>query len=259
MEIDKQSTISIYEFFKKFPDEESARKYLEGKRWGDTRTCPHCGSIRSSVWRNGIGYYRCKDCRKVFCVKTGTIFMKTKIPLTKWLLAFYIVITARKGMSSMQLSKELGINYASAWLLGHKIRKTMEKGECDFLLKDVVEIDETYFGGKEKNKHSKKKLKAGRGATGKTPVFGIVERNGQLFAKVICDQKSETFSKIITENVKTGTTLNTDEATWYNGIENFGYERKVVNHSAKQFVDNMAYTNTIESAWALLKRGYYGI
>jgi transposase-like protein len=135
----------------------------------------------------------------------------------------------------------------------------MEKGNCDFLLKNVVEIDEAYFGGKEKNKHSKKKLKAGRGAVGKTPVFGMVERNGQLFAKVISDQKTETFSKIITEKVEAGTILNTDEATWYNDIENFGYERKVVNHSAKQFVDNMAYTNTIESVWALLKRGYYGI
>ena len=157
---------------------------MEEKRWGDVPTCPHCGSTRSSVWRNRIGHYRCKDCRKVFCVKTGTIFMKTKIPLTKWLLAFYIIITARKGMSSMQLSKELGINYASAWLLGHKIRKAMETDECDYLLKGVVEIDETYIGGKEKNKHYKKKLKAGRGAVGKIPVFGMVERNGRLLAKV---------------------------------------------------------------------------
>jgi len=111
--------VSIYELFKKFPDEEAARKYLEEKRWKGTPTCPHCGSQHTIIWRKDIqGYYHCQECREKFCVKTGTIFKNTKIPLHKWLHAFYFIITARKGISSMELSKKLGITQKSAWLLG---------------------------------------------------------------------------------------------------------------------------------------------
>lgn len=253
------TAISIYNLLKKFPDEESARKYLEQQKWNGKPKCHHCNSEDVVIWRKDrSGYYRCHKCRTVFCVKTNTIFAHTLIPLDKWLLAFYMVVTARKGISSMQLSKELGITQKSAWLLLSKIRYAMGNNDYNYLLKGIVEVDETYVNGKESNKHLNKRVKIGRGVAGKTPIFGIVERNGKLYTKVVPNTKRTTLQSIITQKVKQNSVVNTDGALQYIGIENFGYDRKSVNHSAKQYVNGMDYTNTIESVWAVLKRGFYG-
>jgi transposase-like protein len=168
------------------------------------------------------------------------------------------MVTARKGVSSLQISKELGITQKSAWFVCHRVRKAMSTDKYSYLLKGIVECDETYIGGKEKNKHNADRLKQGRGAVGKIPVFGVVERGGNVVSVVVDDTSSKTLQGLIGNIVEKDSTVNTDESRSYNGLFRKGYNHKKVNHSARVFVDKMAWTNGIESVWALIKRGYYG-
>ena len=169
-------TISISQLYRMFPDEKSCRERLELARWGGTPVCPHCGSvdeIRMPPPSKPQAYW-CKACRDHFTVTTGTCLHSTKKPLQDWIFAIYSVMTARKGVSAMQLSKELGCQYRTAWHMLHRIREACAGGE--FTLEKIVEVDETYIGGRERNKHESKKLKAGRGPVGKTTVIGARER-----------------------------------------------------------------------------------
>ncbi len=248
-------TISTFEFFEQFPNERAALDYLEERRWQGQIECPYCESERTSRQRQ-YQYHQCKDCRKKFTVRTGTIFERSHIPLHKWLFAMYLLQTARKGISSMQLSKELGITQKSAWFLLHRIREA-----CDVKAERMtgpVEVDETYIGGKERNKHEKKKLHAGRGTVGKQPVLGIRERKGRLVAMPVDGTDKKTIGKELTENIKKGATVYTDEHGAYHDLSN-SYDHQKVNHSAKEYVNGMAHTNGIESVWAVLKRGYNGV
>lgn len=248
-------TLSAYEFLRLIPDEQAAIDYLSPILWPKGPTCPYCGSHRHNL-KTQENYYFCKDCRKDYTIRVNTIFHRSHIPLNKWLFAMYLVVTARKGISSLQLSKELGITYKTAWFLAHRIR-TACGSSTRRLLSGMLECDETYLGGKETNKHSDKKLNSGRGAVGKTPVFGIMTRNGQIITQPVIKTDSETLQRIIGENARLGSTICTDDNKAYIGLER-KYEHKKVNHSAKQFVDGMAHTNSIESVWAVLKRSFYG-
>jgi len=252
------TAVSAYEFLGKFPDDKAARLYLEQKRWANGIFCPFCGSRRISKFGRDPSWHRCGDCKKPFNVKTRSVFEKSKIPLNKWLYAFYLLVTARKSISSMQISKELGITQKTAWLMLHKIRKAMKGGKDGFVLSGIVECDETYIGGKKYNKHwNAKKFIPGRGPVGKTPVFGIVERQGRVVSMVVPDTGKATLQGIIRQRVKQGATINTDEWRSYIGL-NADYTHDVVKHKIGQYVNGQKYTNGIESMWAVLKRGYHG-
>lgn len=252
----KPKIFSLYEFFQQFPDEASAVEFFENRRWGSEPYCPHCGSLSVSTIPSGTPMpYRCKDCRKHFSVRTGTVLAESKLPLHKWLMAIYMLHTARKGVSSIQMAKELGITQKTAWFLNHRIREAMtHRGG---LLGGEVEVDEVYVGGKEKNRHASKKKNLGRGTAGKQPVFGLHERNGKTVAFLIDGTSKIDLQAAIVENVKRGSTIYSDCHSGYVGIK--GYNHESVAHSVGEYVRGKAHTNGMESFWALLQRGYIGI
>jgi transposase-like protein len=227
-----KSTISTFLLFAMFPDQETARTYLEGRLWPNGPRCPVCG-LGDRITERKEGFYRCNQCKEDFTVRTGTIFERSHVPLHKWIYAMYLLVTARKGISSMQLAKEIGITQKSAWFVLHRLREAcggnLEK------LKGIIEIDETFVGGKEANKHEHKKLKAGRGTVGKTPVLGMRERGGRTVAMPIDGTDADTVQAIIHEHVETGSTLHTDEAGAYAGIGGLSYDHDTIPQRGRIF------------------------
>ena len=248
---------SILEFQSAFSSEEKCREYLEQQRWNGTPACPFCGSINVHRFPNGkIFKCREKECRSKFSVTVGTIYENSKLPLAKWFLATYILSVHSKGISSLQLAGWLGCTQKTAWFLNHRIREMLTENAPE-LLSGIVEVDETYVGGKESNKHkSKRKVKAGTG--GKTMVFGAVAREGNVITKVIPAATAENLLKAIDENVEEGTIMVSDENAGYKGLKK-KYKHAKVNHSKGEYVRGGAHTNTIEGFWSLLKRQIDGI
>ena len=251
-----QSTISTFQLFELIPDAETARLYLESRLWPKGAVCPTCSGLDRITARKG-GFYRCNKCKLDFTVRTGTIFERSHVPLHKWIYAMYLMVTARKGISSMQLAKEIGITQKSAWFMLQRLREACAgKGDK---LNGIVEIDEAYVGGKETNKHESKKLKMGRGSVGKTAVMGLRERGGRTVAMTVENTDKETLQNAIFDNVEIGSTLMTDEHLAYSGLNGMFFKHETVNHLSGEYRRRPVSTNSIESVWALLKRGIYGV
>jgi len=248
--------MDIVQIFEKFPTKDSCIEHIEKVRWNNEPRCPYCSSTKQSPMKKEYRYH-CNNCNTSFSVMVGTIFHNTKLPLQKWFLAISLVINAKKGIAARQLGRDLNVTKDTAWRILMQIRKAMrEYGE---LLQGIIEADETYVGGKNKNRHKNKKIKGGQGRGGKDkqPVFGIIQRDGKVKAGKVKDTKKQTLQKIISQNVKKGSTIMTDEWVAYNGLAK-NYLHKIVNHGSGEYAKGDVYVNTIENFWSLFKRGFIG-
>lgn len=254
-----RSTISTFKLFELFPDQETARLYLESRIWPDGVRCPFCSSNRVTARRGG--YYRCNACDEGenFTIRTNTIFERSHIPLHKWVYAMYLLVTARKGISSMQLAKEIGVTQKSAWFMLQRLREACGSDDDLDKLRGEVEIDECFVGGKEANKHDWKKQRLGRGPVGKTAVLGMRERGGRTRAKVIEERTLDSIHGEIHGNIEVGSQLYTDDHLVFNGLDGLFYKHDTVTHTAGEYARGPVSTNSIESVWAVLKRGLHGV
>lgn len=248
---------SILEFQKHFDTDEKCREFLEQQRWGNEPACPFCGSLNNTRLKNGKRF-QCneKQCRNKFSVTVGTVIESSKIPLTKWFLAMYILSNHSKGISSLQLSIWLGVTQKTAWFLNHRIREMLKENDPE-LLKGIVEVDESIIGGRLKNIH-KKKRKFLTKYSNKTMVFGAVEREGKVITKIVDSTKAEDLIKAVRENVEQGAVMVTDENPSYNQLEK-EYQHVKVHHGKEIYVIGAGHTNTIEGFWNLLKKQINGI
>ncbi|MCJ8212099.1 IS1595 family transposase [Mucilaginibacter sp. RS28] len=255
--------MNIIETINRFPDQSSCIAYLEGLRWQNEPECPYCNSKRSSK-RHETYRHQCHGCNRSYSVLVGTIFESTKLPLTQWFLAISLILNAKKGLSARQLSRDLGVNRKTGWYLQMRIRKAMQEGEDVSLFKGIVEIDETYIGGKKAN-HSKKKRQARRdnklqitGYQDKQPVIGLLERDGRIRLQVVDKAHGVTIKPIIEKTVSKDATIVTDGFGGYAGLSKIFREHQVLNKDKEQYARGKYHTNTIEGFWTLLKRGIYG-
>lgn len=250
-----RSTISTFELFKRFPDETAAIAYLETRLWPKGPVCPKCKSTDRVIKRKD-GYHACNACIFKFTIRTGTIFERSHVPLHKWLAAMYLLMTSRKGISSMQLAKEIGIRQASAWFLLHRLREAC--GPDLSMLRGTVEVDEVYLGGKEQNKHMKQRMYGDGDLPSKMAVVGMRERGGRTRAISVENVGGITLQNAVRQNVEAGSEIHTDEHPAYKGLKT-DYTHKAIRHKEGVYSRKGVSTNSVESVFAVMRRGMHGV
>jgi transposase-like protein len=248
---------TIKEFKTDFGTEDQCLEYVFHQRFGQHDHCPHCEKKFSYSKVSSKKKYKCAHCGGEIAPLAGTIFHKSSTPLVLWFHAIFLFSVSKNGVSAKELERQLGVTYKTAWRIAKQVR-TLFEDDLEDMLKGTVEVDETYMGGKEKNKHSSKKLKQGRGAVGKTPVIGVVERQGKVKAIVAVDTKESTLIHFIKQSVEKNSQIMTDEYKSYNRVSLHGFKHDRVKHSAKEYVVGDVHTNTIEGFWSQLKRSVNG-
>lgn len=248
---------SVIELIKAFPDEQTCINHLEQLRWNGNVISPF--DETSKVYKCAGNKYKCKNTGKYFNVRTATLFDNTKIPLQTWFVAIYLITGHKKGISSLQLARDLNVTQKTAWFMNHRIRNCFGI-DNDTTLDNEVEIDESFVGGKNKNRHSSKKVEnsQGRSFKDKTPVLGMVERGGKLVVKTVENTQGETLTPQIVKSVKETAKIYTDEWLGYKGLQRI-YDHTFIKHNEGEYVNGRVHTNTIECFWSLLKRGIIGI
>ncbi len=246
---------TILDLAKVFPDERSCHEYFAERRWEDgVINCPHsqCDGERVYVYKDGIRYKCCK-CKRVFTAKTGTFMEASKLPSIKWIYAMYLFLH-KKGISSLQLGKDIGVQQKTAWFVLQRLRVALGN-EVDETLSGIVEIDECFVGGKSRFKHKNKRPKynPGRGWSDKTPVYGMLQRGGKLKAVVVTDVLMLTLKKASLDHIERGTTLYGDGFNGYKGLT-LSYNVQCVDHGKGFYVDGDCHTNTLEGAWSQFKK-----
>lgn len=255
---------SFVEMLSALPDEKSCREYLEEKIWNGTPVCPHCGVVDINHYKLKVkgefkGMYKCRSCRERFTVTLKTMFEGSHIPLRKWFIAIYIFSLHKKGVSSHQLASDLGITQKSAWFMLSRIRQAFApKKKTGGKIDGAISCDETFIGGKNKNRHADKKVveSQGRSVKDKTPVFGIKHIGGDMHTHVVPDTKATTLKPIINEMMQDGSIVIMDEWLGYSNLS-ANYNHVVINHRDNEYVRGGFTTNNVENFWSLLKRGIY--
>jgi len=256
---------NLKDLMKKFEDEEKCKEFLIQQRWNGNPTCPKCGTDKPYTIDNGKRF-KCRNnkCYSKFTVTVGTVFHASNIPLSTWFPAMYLIISHKKGISSIQLAKDLGVTQKTAWFMLHRIRESL-KSKDSVLLKNVVEVDEVYIGGKVKNmsrtKRASLRTESGGTVNNKIMVVGMLERGGNL--KLVVSGKADNSANIqpiIRENIDRDSYLITDSSNNYNGLEKDYAGHQTVNHSNNEFVrNNVIHTNSIEGAFSMFKRSIIGV
>ena len=268
-----KNELNFSQIAKQYSDEEEAYKFLESVRWENGVLCPHCQSTGADFIEpeNGerktctgrVSYrriWRCQSCKKQFSVLVGTIFEDSRIPLSKWLLAIHELNADKNGISSCELGRKLGITQKSAWFMAQRIRFAMAHTSLESKLSGNVEVDETYIGGLEKNKHTSKRTEdnQGRSTKTKTPVLSSVERGGNVYSKSMKTVSSQNIRKVLKERVSHKATLHTDTFPAYNSVATEFEAHETVDHGSGEYVKGNAYTNTVEGYFSQLKRSLSG-
>ncbi len=238
--------MSLIDLIDRFGDEEDCRDYLTKLRWPNGPTCPRCNHDKVSTLQNQ-DKFECAKCEYQFSVKSGTIFHDSKLPLRKWLIAIYLMLEAKKGVSAKQLERTLGVTYKTAWYLCHRIRAAFDE-QNEPKLEGTVEIDETFIGGKRRGVGSGNRV-------GKTLVVGAVQRGGEIRLDIISDRGRKTLHKFIHGHVEKDSEVFTDEWPAYFGVVE---DHETVNHSIEEWVNGKVHTNSAENVWSLLKRSIIG-
>jgi transposase-like protein len=239
---------NLADFISFFPNEKACRAHFERIRFSDGDFCPHCGHKKINRFADGLRY-RCASCKLDFTIKTGTIFGESKLPLRKWFIAIYLLTTSKKGISSIELAEQVGVTQKTAWFMDMRIRSAMKDNGGKLFGSGIVEVDETYLGGKHVRKDGFRKKHA---------VMGMTERGGKIRAFSIPHRGTEVLLPTISKNVSKKAFIMSDEASVYRKLPKIGYQWGAVKHGKKHWAHGNINTNSIESFWALFKRGYHG-